>query len=86
MTARVSGLTTELAFDSSGLTTSSATSSSISVVSVPFEVTGEGPTMSLGLSIEVAGFAGIRLAELGRRKSVPAAGGGDDLVAISISP
>lgn len=28
----------------------SSTSSSISVVSVPFEVTGEGPTKSLGLS------------------------------------
>lgn len=31
--------------------TSSATSSSISVVSVPFEVTGDGPTISLGLVI-----------------------------------
>jgi hypothetical protein len=31
--------------------TSSATSSSISVVSVPFEVTGEGPTISDGLAI-----------------------------------
>lgn len=31
--------------------TSSAASSSISVVSVPFEVTGDGPTISLGLAI-----------------------------------
>ena len=31
--------------------TSSEASSSISVVSVPFEVTGEGPTISLGLII-----------------------------------
>lgn len=30
--------------------TSSDSSSSISVVSVPFEVTGEGPTRSLGLT------------------------------------
>lgn len=30
---------------------SSAASSSISVVSVPFDVTGDGPTMSLGLVI-----------------------------------
>jgi hypothetical protein len=30
-------------------TTSSEASSSISVVSVPFEVTGDGPTISLGL-------------------------------------
>lgn len=31
--------------------TSSAASSSISVVSVPFDVTGDGPTMSLGLGL-----------------------------------
>jgi len=31
--------------------TSSAASSSISVVSVPLEVTGDGPTMSLGLGL-----------------------------------
>lgn len=31
--------------------TSSAISSSISVVSVPFDVTGDGPTISLGLAI-----------------------------------
>ena len=30
---------------------SSGTSSSISVVSVPFEVTGDGPTISIGLVI-----------------------------------
>lgn len=36
--------------DRSPSKTSSVISSSISVVSVPFDVTGDGPTISLGLS------------------------------------
>jgi hypothetical protein len=40
-------------------------SSSISVVSVPFEVTGEGPTISLGLkALDAAGDA-LRSTEFG---------------------
>jgi hypothetical protein len=41
------------------VSTSGATSSSISVVSVPFDVTGDGPTISNGLCI----FAVLRLVE-----------------------
>jgi hypothetical protein len=52
--------------------TSGATSSSISVVSVPFDVTGEGPTISNGLFI----LAPLRelppSIELGRRLEEPA--------------
>jgi hypothetical protein len=63
-----------------GLSRSSATSSSISVVSVPFEVTGEGPTKSLGLSSWFGlGLEEILLAELGRRELEPVADGGEDL-------
>jgi hypothetical protein len=47
-------------------TASSATSSSISVAAVPVEVTGEGPTISLGL-MRLKG-AGILVTELGRRE------------------
>lgn len=61
-----------------GLSKSSAASSSISVVSVPFEVTGEGPTKSLGLS-NWFGLEDILLAELGRREPEPVADWGDDL-------
>jgi hypothetical protein len=40
-------------------------SSSISVISVPFEVTGEGPTISLGLNaLDVAGEV-LRSSEFG---------------------
>lgn len=63
-----------------GLSKSSATSSSISVVSVPFEVTGEGPTKSLGLSNWFGfGLEDILWAELGRREPEPAVDWGDDL-------
>lgn len=58
--------------------TSSDISSSISVVSVPFDVTGEGPTMSLGLKICIE-FDDIRLTEFGRRDMESVAGGGEDL-------
>lgn len=63
-----------------GLSKSSAASSSISVVSVPFEVTGEGPTKSLGLS-NWLGLDDILLAELGRREPEPVADCGEDLSA-----
>jgi hypothetical protein len=56
---------------------SSATSSSISVVSVPLEVTGDGPTISLGLRTWKL-FDDIRFAELGRRE-VSFIMGGEDL-------
>lgn len=51
--------------------TSPLSSSSISVVSVPFEVTGEGPTMSLGL--KALGTAGddLRSIEWGWRDDSP---------------
>lgn len=58
--------------------TSSDASSSISVVSVPLDVTGEGPTMSLGL-ITCMDWVDIRLTELGRREPESVAGGGEDL-------
>lgn len=45
---------------------SSDISSSISVVSVPFEVTGDGPTMSLGL-MRLRFVDGILEFECGRR-------------------
>lgn len=57
---------------------SSEASSSISVVSVPLDVTGDGPTMSLGLKIFMLADE-IRLAELGRSEAESVAGGGDDL-------
>jgi hypothetical protein len=44
---------------------SSLISSSISVAAVPFDVTGDGPTMSLGLMR--LWFAGTRWTELGRK-------------------
>ena len=57
------------AFRASGVVSSSSTpsvaSSSISVVAVPFEVTGDGPTMSLGLGA-TAGESPPSI-ELGRR-------------------
>lgn len=48
--------------------TSSDTSSSISVVSVPFEVTGDGPTMSLGLK-RLMPLVDARCAERGLREA-----------------
>lgn len=63
-----------------GLSKSSAASSSISVASVPFEVTGEGPTKSLGLS-NWLGLDDILLAELGRREVEAVADCGEDLSA-----
>lgn len=51
---------------------SSETSSSISVASVPFEVTGEGPTMSFGLDIVLLPTGeGPRSNELGRSDDSP---------------
>lgn len=50
----------------SDASTSSETSSSISVVSVPFEVTGDGPTISLGLVI-CKPFVECSSIEFGRR-------------------
>lgn len=48
--------------------TSSATSSSMSVVLVPLEVTGDGPTMSLGIGlISCMPFEDAPSVELGRR-------------------
>lgn len=58
--------------------TSSDASSSISVVSVPLDVTGEGPTMSLGL-MTCIDWVDIRLTELGRREAESVAGGGEEL-------
>lgn len=46
---------------------SSAASSSISVVSVPFDVTGDGPTISLGLAIWALLGKSPPSIELGRR-------------------
>lgn len=60
------------------LRTSSDISSSISVVSVPLEVTGEGPTMSLGLIICVE-YEEILCAEFGRREAESVGGGGEEL-------
>lgn len=57
--------------------TSSDASSSISVVSVPFEVTGDGPTKSVGLMSPI-GFDDMR-AEDGLREPLSVAGGGEDL-------
>lgn len=49
------------------------------MVSVPFEVTGDGPTISLGLNMFIE-FDDMRLAELGRSIMVESvAGGGDEL-------
>lgn len=48
--------------------TSSETSSSISVVSVPLDVTGDGPTMSLGLKRFIE-LADNRLVEYGLREA-----------------
>lgn len=59
---------------------SSDTSSSISVISVPLDVTGEGPTISLELGICME-YDETRLTELGRRDRRVAesvAGGGED--------
>jgi hypothetical protein len=56
---------------------SSDASSSISVVSVPFEVTGDGPTKSLGLMSPI-GFDDMR-AEEGLKVPLSVDGGGDDL-------
>jgi hypothetical protein len=56
---------------------SSDASSSISVVSVPFEVTGDGPTMSLGLMICML-FEEIRFTELGRSSDESVGGGGEE--------
>ncbi len=52
--------------------TSGATSSSISVVSVPFDVTGEGPTISKGLFIPAPLREEAPSIELGRRLDEPA--------------
>lgn len=52
--------------------TSSATSSSISVVSVPFDVTGEGPTISNGLFRPAPLREEPPSIELGRRLEEPA--------------
>ena len=57
--------------------TSSEASSSISVVSVPLDVTGDGPTKSVGL-INPIGFEDIR-ADGGRNELVSVVAGGDDL-------
>ena len=54
---------------------SSDASSSISVVSVPLDVTGEGPTKSVGL-INPIGLEDIR-ADGGRRELTSVAGGED---------
>ena len=62
--------------------TSSEASSSISVVSVPFDVTGDGPTMSLGLRIFIE-CEETRLTELGRRLAESVAAGGDELSVVS---
>ena len=59
--------------------TSSAASSSISVVSVPFDVTGDGPTMSLGLMMCML-FEEMRFAEAGRREAESVTGGGEELI------
>jgi hypothetical protein len=59
---------------------SSEASSSISVVSVPFDVTGDGPTMSLGL-ITCIDCDEILLTELGRREAESVRGGGEELQA-----
>ena len=48
------------------------------MVSVPFDVTGEGPTMSLGLKTFIE-FEDTRLTELGRNMAESVAGGGDEL-------
>jgi hypothetical protein len=52
--------------------TSSETSSSISVVSVPFDVTGEGPTISNGLFMPAPLREEAPSIELGRRLEEPA--------------
>lgn len=52
--------------------TSGATSSSISVVSVPFDVTGDGPTISNGLFIFVVLSLVEPSLELGLRLDEPA--------------
>jgi hypothetical protein len=52
--------------------TSSATSSSISVVSVPLDVTGEGPTISNGLFVPAPLTEEAPSIELGRRLEEPA--------------
>jgi hypothetical protein len=56
---------------------SSDASSSISVVSVPFEVTGDGPTMSLGLMMCML-FEDIRFTEFGRSSDDESVGGGGE--------
>ncbi len=53
------------------VSTSSATSSSISVVSVPFDVTGEGPTISNGLFVPAPLTEEAPSIELGRRLEEP---------------
>jgi hypothetical protein len=62
-------------FDSTSI--SSDASSSISVVSVPLDVTGEGPTMSLGLIMCVE-WDDTLLTELGRSREESVAGGGEE--------
>lgn len=62
--------------------TSSVASSSISVVSVPLDVTGEGPTMSLGLMMCIL-LDEMRWAELGRSEAESVAGGGEELLVVS---
>ena len=53
---------------------SSATSSSISVVSVPLDVTGDGPTISLGL-MTLKDELAMRWIEPGRREDESVLGG-----------
>ena len=65
--------------------TSSDTSSSISVASVPLEVTGDGPTISDGLNIVLFPIGeGPRSKELGRSDESP--GLSVDLQQIIITP
>ena len=63
--------------------TSSEASSSISVVSVPLDVTGDGPTKSVGL-INPIGFEDIR-ADGVRNELVSVVAGGDDLGAYRLA-
>lgn len=59
--------------------TSSDASSSISVVSVPLDVTGDGPTMSLGLKMCIE-LEDTLLTEFGLSEAESVAGGGDELI------
>jgi hypothetical protein len=49
------------------------------VVSVPLDVTGDGPTRSLGLST-LAGFDDTRSTEPGRKRPESVEGGGEELM------